>query len=46
MTEEPRRRHWSNTSWPEVVIMILRVLSQVNAILYDWLRDGPGGPYR
>jgi hypothetical protein len=39
MTREPRKRRRSctNSGRPEFAIMILNLLVQVNAILYDWL---------
>jgi hypothetical protein len=44
MASKSRKRNRPSTSWPEIVIMVLRVLSQVNTILYDWFKGGPGGP--
>jgi hypothetical protein len=45
MTSKPRKRPRSNSEWTEVVAMIMRVFAQVNEILYDWLRGGPGGAH-
>jgi hypothetical protein len=45
MTRWPRKRRRScmTSGLPEIVIVTMGLLAQVNAILYDWL-GGHGGP--
>ena len=42
MSTKSRKQRGATGRWPDILILVLRVLTQVNSILYDWL-GGRGG---